>query len=309
MKNIIIFIIKLFLGISIIYWLYQKGSLDFTLTANFIKHPALFLLCITLGIVKILLNSYRWKRIINNSNNKKIKLKETLNAEWSSLFFSTILPGTASGDILRVGFLKKEKLETSFLILTVLFDRFLGFFGLITLALFSSLLFLYFSKPNVLLIPIILTNIYIFTLLFILTLLMISIKKDWIFKIVRESPKVTKFFVTIFNFFSYKKELFFQVSMSTFSHVLSLFCLWIITNTYSLKEVPLFDIFIIAPLGLLAQVIPLTPSGIGIGHAAFDYLFKTIEIDHGASIFNVFWIINLLINLLGFIPFLQRKKD
>jgi hypothetical protein len=62
------------------------------------------------------------------------------------------------------------------------------------------------------------------------------------------------------------------------------------------------------PLGLMALALPVAPSGLGVGHAIFQKLFEFSGIENGASLFNIYFIVTLSVNLLGVIPYLLSKR-
>lgn len=61
------------------------------------------------------------------------------------------------------------------------------------------------------------------------------------------------------------------------------------------------------PLGLMTLALPVAPSGLGVGHAIFQKLFEFSGIDDGASLFNLYFVVTLAVNVLGFIPYLLTK--
>jgi uncharacterized membrane protein YbhN (UPF0104 family) len=67
-------------------------------------------------------------------------------------------------------------------------------------------------------------------------------------------------------------------------------------------------IAVIYPVGVLTTAIPITPSGLGVGHVAFTKLFEMVGLQHGASVFNMFVFSQLILNMLGVIPYLSLRK-
>jgi hypothetical protein len=65
------------------------------------------------------------------------------------------------------------------------------------------------------------------------------------------------------------------------------------------------------PLGLMTLALPVAPSGLGVGHAIFQKLFEFSGIDNGASLFNLYFVVTLAVNVLGVIPYMltKSKKD
>jgi hypothetical protein len=61
------------------------------------------------------------------------------------------------------------------------------------------------------------------------------------------------------------------------------------------------------PIGLMSLALPVAPSGLGVGHAIFQKLFELSGISNGASLFNLYFCVTLLINVLGVIPYMIEK--
>jgi hypothetical protein len=65
----------------------------------------------------------------------------------------------------------------------------------------------------------------------------------------------------------------------------------------------------IFPLGVMTTALPLAPGGLGVGHVAFDKLFSLVGMSGGANVFNVMVLVQLALNLTGFVPYLLYKKE
>jgi hypothetical protein len=63
------------------------------------------------------------------------------------------------------------------------------------------------------------------------------------------------------------------------------------------------------PIGLMTLALPVAPSGLGVGHAIFQKLFEFSGIDNGASLFNLYFFVSLIVNLFGVIPYMMTKRD
>jgi hypothetical protein len=58
-----------------------------------------------------------------------------------------------------------------------------------------------------------------------------------------------------------------------------------------------------APAGYFVESIPITPSGLGTAHAAFESLLVG-----GAAIFNVYFITKLMFGVLGGVLWVAKKR-
>jgi uncharacterized membrane protein YbhN (UPF0104 family) len=66
------------------------------------------------------------------------------------------------------------------------------------------------------------------------------------------------------------------------AHVLSCAVVWLLVAITSQQQPPVATGFL-AALGFVANNVPLTPGGIGVGEAAFDSLFSLVGVSGGAA--------------------------
>jgi glycosyltransferase 2 family protein len=85
--------------------------------------------------------------------------------------------------------------------------------------------------------------------------------------------------------------------------------MWYIANLLGMTESIGLGVFMsLIPLGILTTALPLAPGGMGVGHVAFDRLLALVGIEGGANIFNIFFLGQMSLNLLGVVPYLLFKK-
>ena len=69
-----------------------------------------------------------------------------------------------------------------------------------------------------------------------------------------------------------------------------------------------WEMVLLIPLGFLANTIPFTPGGLGVGEAAFDTLFVIAGFTGGAEILLGWRILLIFISNLGLFYYLQGSK-
>jgi hypothetical protein len=60
------------------------------------------------------------------------------------------------------------------------------------------------------------------------------------------------------------------------------------------------------PIGMLITTLPLSPGGLGVGHLAFEQLFRLVELTQGANVYNAYFVSQTLLNLTGVLAYLGR---
>ena len=307
-------ILKFSLSILLIFWLLKSGKLDFTLTTTFFKEhiPTVFLFfffystCFILGAI-------RWKMLLQSRGLEKYSLTLIFKMHWIGLFFNSILPGAVTGDLVKLAYKKhiNPDLSKTFFLGTIFLDRLIGLLGLITLmGLFSLINYTEIIAISSQLQRIVHFNFFIFLgAIFLTTLLLLPKKIQTFFlklfsKIPMIGNKASYFFEQIWIIGS-KRTLFVGcLFLSMFIQVISIFLFWKVVSPLTDQIFPLYQAFIVAPLGLISMALPLAPSGLGVGHAVFETLLSFFKISQGASLFNVYFICIVLFNLTGSIPYI-----
>lgn len=316
-KRHLLITLKLLFSAIILYWLIQSERLSFSLLKDVIKHSKAIFFATLLQIAIFIIISYRYALIIKIKS-ENINFSSILKFNWIAQFFNAILPGSVTGDITKVFYLRNQdrSLSTSFLFGSIIIDRFIGLCGLITgLGIFSLI-----NYENLLSLPknisiILNTNFILILVIFFLLILFMKINKS-------PSILINNFLGTdlSFSFFEkidlmwlslqdIKNKLFLLIILSTISQLLAVIAFWIVTSPFSHSSFDLSIAFFLVPIGFLSLALPISPSGLGIGHAVFHSLFLLIGIQNGASLFNIYFLVLLLTNLTGVIPYLFLKKQ
>jgi hypothetical protein len=70
----------------------------------------------------------------------------------------------------------------------------------------------------------------------------------------------------------------------------------------------ILDLTYVIPLEIIAMALPISISGIGVGHLAFFKLIGLFGIMSGADIFTIYFACSYVFNLIGLVPFLMLQK-
>ena len=312
-------IAKLLLAFGLIFYLVKSGRIDFSILQKSLDHKLEWFLCFACLILNVLLGTLRWKNILEIKAERSFSYLKILKIGWIGLLFNTVLPGSVSGDFIKLVYAKPldEKFTKTFLVTSVFLDRIFGLVGLLTLLGLSSI-YNYgdLTAKSESLANLIHFNFLIFfgIILFIASILMPSKIQDKILGITSKVPVIathlTNTFGQVWLVGKYRKVLFTNVFLSMAGQTFFLLGFWIIASPFFNVDVPFKYALTFIPLGLCTIAIPITPQGLGIGHAAFDTLFGYFGIDNGASLFNLYFISGVLVNLIGAIPYvLSGKKN
>lgn len=301
----------------ILYFLIQNDRLNFDRLPHLWNQPNILVFMVgSLSLFVLPLAALRWWLLMRGIG-INIAYQRSLLLTWIGNFFNVTLPGAVTGDMLKGYYIMRLCKEESKarIFTTLLIDRFIGLFGLIVMAFFALLLNHNIILQNVALQPmaVLISMLFLATLAFYLIILFPFKERSDPFVSLFKLLPGSKFTVDMYcNFKLYKCTpliLLSTLCISVLIHSVFAYLFLQIAHLIGLWNMKLATQFFIMPVGLISAAIPLAPSGIGIGHAAFESLYNIIGLSGGADIFNVFVIVQLFVGLLGGIPYFLHIQD
>jgi uncharacterized membrane protein YbhN (UPF0104 family) len=316
-KEILKAILKLIFALLIIYWLFSKGSIDFNLVRTSFDYPWRWAIVLSLGVLQAIAAAYRWRSMLEIKATKNLSLLNVTRIAWIGMFFSSVLPGAVTGDLIKVIYAKdlSPSFTKTFLLTSTFLDRVIGLIGLlILLGIFSVFHYAELSSLSPELTKLIHFNFLLFigVIGFLIMLFLPKKNQKTILSIVDMIPvighRIVVAFEEVWLLGESRATIIKAILLSVLLHASNITCLWILTSPFFNHPMALSQMFTFAPIGLMAVAVPITPSGLGIGHAIFNSLFSFFGINRGASLFNIYLVATLIINLSGAIPYLLSSK-
>lgn len=316
-KKLLINITKILIAGGLIVWLLKSGKLDLSLLKNLALFPLAVSLACLLQLINYLLVSWRWRLIISSRSSQKMSLKDILKINWIGQFFSSVLPGSVSGDLVKLFYIQSidPTLSKKFVFASILIDRVMGLSGLILLVGISSLLFsnhILSSAPDM---EGLLKINYLLSCAVIISLLLFFFCHGFAKSLLQLGREKTPFkavfekLLVLFNdLVLIKGRMVKAVITSILIQLVAVLIFWILIAPYVSQRMDLAQALAFIPIGLMTLALPIAPSGLGVGHAIFQKLFEFSGIDNGASLFNLYFVVTLALNLIGAIPYLLFKK-
>jgi len=276
---------------------------------------------LVLTLMQLLIGTLRTYILMQFNNHSSYTLNRILSITWASSFINCIAPSALFGEAFRV----KE-------LLTV--DPALTKDNTFYALGFSKL----FSVGSLILITVVaslLVHGHPVEIQWFLHFLYVCCGVGFIFFLLRRTlivflrPLYGKAYdVTRFKFFRNRLENFKKYHLSfieenrNISWVILLSMIIQVLNTISFLVIIytlnpglnfslILDLTYVIPLGIIAMTLPISISGLGIGHLAFSRLLGMFGIMSGADIFTIYFAYSYIFNFIGVVPFimLQRKRS
>jgi uncharacterized membrane protein YbhN (UPF0104 family) len=316
LKTIFINLIKFSLAAALIGWLLNSGKLDFKLLANLKEYPLILGLAVILSLLNLLLVSFRWKSILKARSSTEVPILGMVKINWIGQFFSSVLPGSVSGDLVKILYVQKFEASFSkqFLFASILIDRAMGLSGLILLVGVNSLLFSGHILENAPAMEPLLKFNYLLVLIVVIFLGLFLYWHHSIRGILTYLQ--SKFFAGVFSrlislwddLVAIKSQMIKAVALSIIIQLIGVVIFWFLISPFITGKMDFVQALAFLPLGLMTLALPVAPSGLGVGHAIFQKLFEFSGIENGASLFNIYFVVGLMFNILGVIPYLLSKR-
>ena len=315
LKTIILNTLKILVAAGLIYWLISSGKLDFKLLTKLLDHPWAVSISIMLQLVNFFLISYRWETILRARSQVTLPLSGLFRITWIGQFFSSVLPGSVSGDLVKMLYIQKfdSSFSKKFIFASILIDRLMGLAGLILLVGISSICFSAHilkdapaMKPllnmNYLLSLLVLTSIFIFVFFHhVIRKFLVTIEAKFKVGVLQKIVGLWDDLVMI------KSHMLKAVGLSIVVQFIGVCVFWSLIFPFVGGYMDFVQALAFIPLGLMTLALPVAPSGLGVGHAIFQKLFEFTGIQNGASLFNLYFFLTLVVNIFGVIPYLMTK--
>lgn len=308
MRNKILFFLKLILLVAIFYWIFQSVDIQQTYQALTKTNPLLFIFAFVINNLSTIFLTIKWKRL---SNPLKIKSNffELLRLNYISVFYSSFLPGQASGEIIKGAKLTKKESAIQKVWVPIFIDKATNLLIIFLIGFVAILLDASYRKNTGLL----LTVSGATFLLSLLTIILFSERTEKIVRFLREKA------INILNVFRVKLEPLNKFSISYFEYYKKHDLLMLETLFWSiLVKIPHIIVFYVLALSLNIQIdpvqaawlfsmvsvvtlIPISFSGLGVREGTVIVILSNIGIDNASalSLSILIFILGILMALIG----------
>jgi glycosyltransferase 2 family protein len=307
--------LKIAFAVALILWLVKKGALDFKAMAA-LASPGLVLFCLGCVFGQIFVNNYRWLCLLRGQG-FKMTIGQTLPLSFIGMFFNFAMPGGVGGDVVKGYYLLQENPTRRFpAAVSIFMDRMMGFFVMIGTAFLA--LFLNWEivehSPQLTSIAFGVSALFLGFLVFFAlsfsTLIGKSTLAQKIFDKVPGGARLRSLYEILHSYRHQPTELLIAIAMSGLNQILMVAFVVAIGQAMNI-DLPLAAYFFLVPIGSVIQALPISPAGIGVGQAAFYYLFNQYlhtQSQLGPTAVTATQLASFAWGLLGAFFYLRRKK-
>lgn len=315
-KSILIQSLKVAFSLGLIFWLVQSGKLNFKALLSLLQPQYLAL---ALGFIgtSIYLTSERWRFLLLTQSHK-LSSTQTFKLTLIGIFFNFAVPGGVGGDLVKAFYFSKDHPESRMVAATsVLMDRVLGLYSMILMAMLA-MIFDWQHVQNISTLRILWQVVLTLCFLFTVALSLIFSQKIYdrgTFKRLLEripfSGKTIRIYESLHLYGRSLRYVISSILISMLAQTFSILFLVLAGTVSGLGDIPWSTYFLVAPLGFMATAIPISPAGVGVGQAAFYFLFNLYSgntTDLGPTTITAFQVGTFVFGMVGAFFYMQRKE-
>jgi len=281
-KKRLLFGLKILLATAVIGLLVGSGQLDFTRVAfAFRDGPAWIAMAAVCLLSTIFITSLRWQFLLK-AQDLNITYWNTVRLTFVGGFFSTFMPGGTGGDIAKAYYVWDTGEKRTAAVTTVFLDRIVGLYAMLAFASAMALLQskILWSIPEARPLLICVPSAFIIATICICIVFtppvrsLLTTERNGLMG--RVTQACNKIYDALLMYSNCKMAIVLALALSLISHVALSLAFHAFGQIFG---EPIFGItryFLIVPLGMIANGIPILPMGVGQGEAAFSFLYKML---------------------------------
>jgi glycosyltransferase 2 family protein len=313
----VIFALKAVLAAALIAWLVRGGTLDLAALRIFAERPALLVTDLLLFAAGMVLASLRFRFLLRIAS-VHVPMQLLLRLQLTAAFFNVVIPGNIGGDFVKALYVARDQpseKRTTILLLAFV-ERLLG----VTALVLAGAIVAVVRAPMLMADPLLRPLAIAVTIVGagtvgagIVALVVVRAAGDRLDRFTQGPSRFARLanqLVAAMRIVSAgPREIAIAIGLSMAFHVLAIVFFTVVTRAILDVAVPYTSVATLFPLGILTLLLPISPSGLGVGHVAFKRLFEAIGLAGGATVFNVYLLGQIVPCLIGVFPFLTLRRE
>ena len=313
-KQAINLLIKAALASALIWYLIHVGALDLDAIAR-LATPSIVCAILILQLLMLALNNWRWM-ILLRAQAFPASVRSTFPLTLIGLFFNFAMPGGVGGDVIKGYYLLKEHPERRIAAaLSIFMDRMSGFFIMLATAMVALVANWSAVAKNRNFqavggtVGLLLFGFIVFYALSLTSFVKGSALAQAAFDRLPGGRALRRIYEGLHSYRSQPGALAASFGVSALSQ-LALVGANALVGAALGETVPLACYFFVVPVGTVVMTLPISLAGIGVGQAAFFFLYKMYlgrETQLGPTAVTALQLASFAWGLVGAVIYLRRK--
>ena len=307
--------LKIIFAVALIAWMVREDALSFN-AFKALSSPWLVAFCIGCGFAQIFINNYRWLLLLRGQG-FETTVQRTLKLTLIGTFFNFAMPGGVGGDVVKGYYMLQHHPDQRLAAAVSIFmDRLTGFFIMIATAFTAVLLnsSQVLGNPKLAAVGTGVTLLFFGFVVFYAISLSRLLQASWAQKLFATLPGGRTLHHIYSAIHAYRKDpraLLTAMAVSVLGQAAIVAFVIAVAHALGESSIPLSVFIFIVPVGLVVQALPISPAGIGVGQAAFYFMFNLYlghESQLGPTAMTVMQMVSLLWGLVGAYFYLTLRK-
>lgn len=305
--------LRLGIGVALLALLANTGVLDFRELGGLFREWPFTLLAILVTAIAVSATAWRLC-ILLRPRGFALSLGASLKLTFIGTFFNIAMPGSSGGDLVRIYYAARgNEGRRAEIVAILLMDRSIGLVALLLYPVLLAPLYLPLLADNELLRNVVLTAGGSVGMLALAAWLLLAREtgKPLIAKLLARIPGgsiIRRMAGTLRSYRSDRRPLWRALFVSLGAHALGMTAFVLLARAVVSPTFEWF-LFVIVPVGMVVNTIPLTPGGLGVGEAAFAVLFGMAGLQGGPEVLLSWRLVSILIGMAGLVFYLQGRSQ
>ena len=306
-------VLRIVIGFGLLVYLGVSGVINWSALLGLAAFWQVSLLALGLLFVDVGLTSWRLC-ILLQPIGLHLSMSASIRLTLIGLFFNICLPGATGGDIVKIYYATANNHGRRTEVLTILLlDRAIGMFALLILPLLAAPFFHQTLRSMPFLLGLLwaaaMTAMLIIAAMALCSVPLVRHSQvvSWIFRHLPLGNFAARMCDTVSVYRHNVRILLKTVGLSLVVHTIMVIAVLLLVQATNASGAHGL-MTILVPLGFLANSLPITPGGLGVGEAAFDKLFALAGLVGGAEALLSWRLLMTAIGLLGLVCYLQGDK-
>lgn len=310
--QILLNVVRIGIGVGLLVYLGTSGAIQWPALLGVVRAWQVTLAAFVFLLLDMVVTAWRLC-VLLEPRGLHLSLGASTRLGLIGMFFNACLPGSTGGDVVKIYYAAEGNRGRRTEVATIiLLDRAVGMFALMLWPL-GAALFFPGLVARVAALRAILVGAAIVAAGMLAGFLVCSSSRlrhskwlEWMFREMPLGAYAERIFDTVYSYGNHGKALWAGVGISLVAHTMS-------TGIALLLAVAVnpggaaWEMALLIPLGQLANTVPLTPGGLGVGEAAFNQLFSLAGYTGGAEVLLGWRLLTILLGLVGMVFYFQGR--
>lgn len=305
-------VLRIGIGVGLLWYLGASGAIDWGALTGMLREWPLTLIAFLLLLVDMMVTSSRLC-VLLAARGMHLSVMESTRLNLIGIFFNLCLPGSTGGDLMKIYYATEGNRGRRTEVTTIiLLDRAAGMFALMIWPLLVAPFFPELLEKVPALKPLLGGAAIVAAVLLVGFLLAWSrwLKQSpllqWLFRLPL-GGYVERVYETVHAYRSHPGPVLASVGISLVAHTMSVGVTMLAIAAVNPAGAA-WPMAVLIPLGHLANTVPLTPGGLGVGEAAFNKLFSMAGLTGGAEGLLGWRLLTVMLGLMGLVFYLQGRR-